>query len=454
MATPPKKLTGVQQARRLLQQVGDTPVQTLSGMSTYLDTCARALDAWYQSSIGLGAAPLRRHTALLKNSLTFQHQIQAWYKERNAEEYHKPLFKQFGAVTTLLESLKPGREISDESPLVYRLRVGVVFLSYHLEDTSLWLKHGTLQPLYYGASDDGLAPPVYMWKYNSPTWPMNPFSVLSRKNEYSNRIHGQWCADPRMRFVPSRQNVATFRRWDREFDPYFPTWRKWELILIQKCGLRASQCEELALPQILAQLDYTPIENELFGATAFLQQLAARTQRLEEFQTDEVKRTRYGELMAAELSDLLLKVHHLNRNELLEIAQFYPGTMKFEVFCDLLIDRLVSEHEGPYCEQVQRLLAAVASVLIPWSGDSAKEAKRALEDKLLNPDAKPSTADRAIAAIRDAAGDWINASAIGNQIGKTGGAVRSALSRAQAIHKFPIESCQTGEKLGYRWVKK
>lgn len=71
-----------------------------------------------------------------------------------------------------------------------------------------------------------------------------------------------------------------------------------------------------------------------------------------------------------------------------------------------------------------------------------------------NPADNLSTADKAIAHIRDAKGAWITAAEIARLIGGNTqpGTVRSALSRAKATERFPIESCTTGDNLGYRWT--
>lgn len=392
MATSTPKPIGVQQAKRLMQKLEDTPIQTPAGMSTYLEAYIVALNAWGQASSDLGAAPLRRHITLLEESFDgFRNNVQAWYRKRGAEEYQQKLFSRLDVTAMVLADLMAVGGVSIDSPPVQSLQHAVIFLSRHLEKTTFELASGTLRPHFETVSDGGYCDPVFKRKEDGvPTWPMCPFSVWSRDNKYDNHIYGRWDVDPRPRYAPSRQNVATFRRWNRDFNPWGPRWRDWEAILIQHCGLKVSQCEELEIPQIIGQLDHTPIENEMQVATEFLEQLATRSQLLETIHMDESKKIRYRKLMAAEVSALLLKVHHFERREIYVIAQIYPGIIGFDKFCSEMICRLGSEHEGPYREGVLRLLAAVATVLIPWCGDSAIEAKRSLEQRIRDSNPKIS----------------------------------------------------------------
>lgn len=380
MATPPKKPVDVQDAKRLLKSLEVTPVQTAAGMSTYLEDCADALYCWLTSSGDLDAASLRRHFTLLQKSLAFRHHVQAWYRERNAEDDHLYLFSQFDEVSKTLTDVKTGKGVSNRPPRLTALNGAVAVLSKQLNETARELAHRTLQLLFYPAQDDSYPVPVFKRNEDGePSWPMNPFSVQSRENDYDNHLYGEWDVDPRMRYVPSRQDVATFRRWDRDFHPWGPKWRDWEVRLIQQCGLKASQCEELELPQILALLDHTPIENEMQIATSYLNQLATSTQSLEESEMDEGDKIWYRQCMAVKVSDLLLKVHQLDRRDLHVIVMLYPRMKKFKKFCAELIHQLGSVHEGR--EEVRQLLTSVASVMIPWCGEDAIQAKQALEQQ-------------------------------------------------------------------------
>lgn len=380
MATPAQKTVSTQQAKRLLQKLADTPVQTVAGMATYLEAGTVALEVWIESSHDLGPTALGRHITLLRKCLVFRHLLHAWYKKRGSEDEHNYLFKKLDNVLSVLAEIESEHSITKHSPSVEALLHALIFFNKALKEAARELAYGTLMPLFDAAPDDGIISPVHKRTVDAaPSWPMTPFSSESREHDYSNHIFGKWEIDPRERYIPSRENVATFRRWDRSFNPWGPNWRDWEGVLIQHCGLKLSQCEELGIPQILAQLDNTPIENEMEDATAFLQKLAAESEALEAVEMGEHEKTWYRELLAAHVSDLLLKVHDLDRRDLYTISHVYPGGIKFEEYCAELARRLGTKRKGPMRQDVTQLLFSVATALIPWCGEDAVQAQQALE---------------------------------------------------------------------------